>query len=125
MQNIFFSLAILLAVIGCSNDKQNDKSDNVRAVPEQKNAIIDSNVIKVYVDETGIITADGSPITLQGLDSSFSKLKINNGIVYYSRANGQGDPPPASMQVMDLVIKYSLPIKLYTDKTFTVVVKPN
>ena len=125
MQNILFSIAILFTVIGCSNSNQNDKPGATNATPEQKTSFIDSNVIKVYVDETGVITADGSPISIQGLDSALSKLKINSGVVYYSRANGQGDPPPESMKVIDLVIKYSLPISLYTDKTFSVMVKPN
>jgi hypothetical protein len=126
MQNLFFGLVILFTAIGgCSNNNQNDKSDVIKTAPEQKIAISDSNVIKVYVDETGVITANGNSISLEGLDSSFNKLKINNGIVYYSRANGQGEPPPESMKVIELVVKYSLPIKLYTDKTFSVLVKPN
>ena len=125
MQKLFFSLVILFTAIGCSNNNRNDKSDVGKTAPEQKIAVIDSNVIKVYVDQTGLITADGNPISLDGLDSSFNKLKISNGIVYYSRANGQAEPPPESMKVMEIVIKYSLPIKLYTDKTFSVLVKPD
>lgn len=116
----FLSLAILFIVIGCSNSDQNDK-----ATPEQKNATTDSNVIKVYVEQTGMITANGNSISLKDLDSSFSKLKLSNGIVYYSRANVEGDPPPESLKIMDLIIKYRLPVKLYTDKTFSVVIKQN
>lgn len=125
MQKLFFSLVILFTTIGCSNNNRNDKSDVSAKAPEEKIAVIDSNVIKVYVDQTGLITANGNLISLEGLDSSFNKLKITNGIVYYSRANGQAEPPPESMKVMEIVIKYSLPIKLYTDKTFSVLVKPN
>jgi hypothetical protein len=125
MQKIFFSLAILFAVIGCSNGNQNDKPGGNKTTSDQEAAVIDSNVVKIYVDDKGVITSNGNSISLEDLDSSFNKLKINKGIVYYSRANGQGEPPPESMKVMDLVIKHSLPIKLYTDKTFTVVVNPN
>jgi hypothetical protein len=52
-------------------------------------------------------------------------LKAGDGIVYYSRDNSTQAPPVESMKVMELVVKYSLPIRLYTDKTFTVIVKTN
>ena len=117
------SFTVLLIIIGCSNNNQNNTDD--KALPEQKIVVVDSNIIKVYVDETGLITANENSISLEALDSSFSKLKASNGMVYYSRANGQGEPPPESMKVMELVIKYEVPIKLFTDKTFTIVVSPN
>jgi len=125
MQKTFFSLVIFLTIFGCTNGSHDDKSDTGNSLPEQKLAVVDSNVIKVYVDENGTITANGNSISLNELDSSFSNLKIINGTVYYSRANGQGDPPPESMKVIELVAKYSLPIKLFTDKSFKDVVKPN
>ena len=117
------SFTVLLIIIGCSNKDQNNTDD--KTLPEQKIVVVDSNIIKVYVDETGLITANENSISLEALDSSFSKLKASNGMVYYSRANGQGEPPPESMKVMELVIKYEVPIKLFTDKTFTIVVSPN
>lgn len=45
-------------------------------------------------------------------------------MVYYSRANVKGEPPSESMQVVELIVKYGLPVKFFTDKTFTVAVKP-
>lgn len=120
---IFFStLAILSMALGCSNGNQAE-ADKKKA--EQKVLAIDSNVIKVYIDETGAISANGNSISLTDLDSSFSKLKVTNGAVYYSRANGQGEPPPGAMDVLNAIMKYGLSIRLYTDKTFTVIVKPD
>ncbi len=120
----FLSITILVILIGCSNNNQSDKSSSENSTPQQEHDTVDSNVIKVYVYQDGKITADGKEILISNLDSSFSKLK-GNGIVYYSRDNGQGDPPQESMKVMDLIVKYSLPVKLFTDKTFSVIVKPN
>ncbi|MCX6316046.1 MAG: hypothetical protein NTW29_02045 [Bacteroidetes bacterium] len=121
-----FSCCVFISIlIGCSNNSQNERSNNEKKVSKEVQTIIDPNVIKVYVEEDGTITADGYKITLNGLDSSFSQLKVKTGTVYYSRANTASDPPQESMQVMDLIAKYSLSVKLFTDKTFTVVFTPN
>lgn len=124
-KTLFVSMAILFAVTGCSNNDQHNTADIDTPVPQQKGATADTNIIKVYVDESGVITANGNMISLKSLDTSFSKLKEANGTVYYSRANGQGEPPAESVKVMGLVVKYELPIRLYTDKTFSVIVKPD
>jgi biopolymer transport protein ExbD len=114
----FFLYIILIAVIGgCSNNKQPGKS-----AQEKKT---DSSFIKVYVEKDGRITADEKETSLSDLDSSFSRLKARNGTVYYSRDNGESDPPPEAMKVMDLIVKYKLPVRLYTDKTFTETIHTN
>ena len=119
-KTFLLSLSISLIITGCSNNKQDGKTGN-EAV--QKVLAADPGVIKVYVEQNGEITANGTSISLTDLDSSFSQLKNNGGILYYSRANINSDPPPQSMKVMNLIIKYNLPVKLYTDKTFKVEVK--
>jgi len=119
----FLSFAVLFILIGCSNSNQNDKSTSDSTASQQKKSTVESNVIKVYVERDGKITANGIVISLKDLDSSFSKLKTSNGIVYYSRANPEGQPPQESMKVMDLIIKYHLQVKLYTDNTYRVLIK--
>ncbi len=52
-------------------------------------------------------------------------LKSKKGVVYYSRDNVAGDPPKDSMNIMELVTKYALPVKFFTDNTFTEAVKIN
>ena len=124
-KTLFLSFAILFILIGCSNSNQKDDSNSDKAASQQEKVTVDSNIIKVYVEQDGKITANGNVISLKDLDSSFSKLKTSKGVVYYSRANPEGKPPQESMKVMDLIIKYSLPVKLYTDKTFSVIIKQN
>ncbi len=114
------SLSISLLISGCSNNKQDGKRGED---PVQKVLAADPGIIKVYIEQNGEISANGTSISLTDLDSSFSQLKTNSGIVYYSRANINSDPPPQSMKVMNLIVKYNLPVKLYTDKTFTVEVR--
>ena len=116
-----FIVSIAFFLLACSNGKKNSNSHV--AVPIAENiALADSNAIKIYVELNGKITADGNEISLTSLDGLLAKLKSRNGIVYYSRANGQGEPPPNAMKVVELVVKNSLPVKLFTDKTFTVIV---
>lgn len=114
------SLSISLLISGCSNNKQDGKPGEETV---QKVLAADPGIIKVYIEQNGEISANGTSISLTDLDSSFSQLKTNSGIVYYSRANINSDPPPQSMKVMNLIVKYNLPVKLYTDKTFTVEVR--
>ena len=122
----FLCLANFFLIIACTNSDQKDnKTSSINEATEQNLVSIDSNVIKVFVDKTGQITANGIPTYLNVLDSCFSKLKISNGVVYYSRDNVEADPPEESMKVMELITKYSLPVKFYTDKTFTQAVKLN
>lgn len=120
---LLVQLAALLILSGCSNNK---KEDNIKTttITAPEKITTDSNVMKVYVTGTGTITANGKQTTLSELDSSFSRLKKNKGTVYYSRDNNQKDPSPEAMKVIELVVKHELPISLFTDKTFSVIVKP-
>jgi len=118
------NFAFILTISACANNTQKDKSSFEKSEPHQEQVVVDSNIIKVYVEQDGKILANEIEISLSELDSSFRKLK-GNGIVYYSRDNGQGNPPEESMNVIELIVKYSLPVKLFTDKTFTVIVNPN
>jgi biopolymer transport protein ExbD len=123
MKKTFLILACFSVLIGCNTNKRSDGTDvdkiTAKEPEEQKELIIDSNIIKVYIDKTGQIAANGNPVSLANLESSFSVLKKHNGIVYYSRDNSQPDPAAEYMKVIDLITRYGLPIKFYMDKTFT------
>lgn len=129
MKNLILSFVVALFFIsGCGSNGQNNNSmqDKSAASNDSKSkpgVNADTNVIKVYVNATGIITADGNAVSLNVLDSSFSILKEKNGTVYYSRFDTGGEPPENSMQVMELIVKHGLPLRFYTDKTFTVPVE--
>jgi hypothetical protein len=127
----YFAILVLLGFIACEGPSPvvevKPASDSLIASQKRYDSIqraTDSLAIKVYVDKTGKITANGQLVSLITLDSSFSKLKTIKGAVYYSRDNVQQDPPEESMKVMELIIKYELPVRFYTDKTFTQVANP-
>ena len=122
IKTFLVSLIIFFIATRCSNNKQSEKTGDETTAAE-KNPAGDANVVKIYIEQDGDLTANGKSISLQELDASFSQLKSSNGMVYYSRENPDGDPPPEAMKVMDLLIKYNLPVKLYTDKTFSVLIK--
>jgi hypothetical protein len=118
--------ALFLLLTGCDDGGEEEKiypADSTSAVNkntmEETAMLNEPNVIRVYVDKAGKITADGNPTDLIALDSAFSKLKKSKGSVYYSRDQIQGDPPAESMKVIELVAKYRITVKFFTDKTFT------
>lgn len=119
---------ILLALgaitnIGCgSGIATKDTSVLVPVADTAKAAQMDlknDSAIKVFVNASGKITANGNPTNLIMLDSAFSRLKNTGGAVYYSRDNIQADPSEESMKVIELIVKYQLSVRFYTDKTFT------
>jgi hypothetical protein len=126
---LFATLLVIVLLPSCNQSEQKPKAtvDTTVApvVPPVVKQPIDSTVLQVYIDSTGLITANGSTITLAGLDSSLKKLKARNGTVYYTRDNPVGDPPKESGKVIEMVTKQNLPLKFYTDKTFTEIVRMN
>ncbi len=117
------TIATLLTIastllISCTQTKPN--TDTETTTNTQASNIIS---LKVYVNAAGIITANGQITTLPDLEKQMQALKTKNGIVFYSRDNQQADPPQQSIQVMDMVVKYSLPVQFYADSTFTKIVE--
>lgn len=120
-RNILFgSLIIGFLTLGCGNTDRANEAPLVKKNPvTQEELSIDTNVIKVFIDASGEITADGKVVSLKDLALAFDDLAKRGGTVYYSRSNAQGEPPENAMAVMDLIAVHSLPVKFYTDKTFT------
>jgi hypothetical protein len=76
-------------------------------------------ILKVSVLQSGKLLADGSEIPLNGLDARLAQVKSQNGVVWYYREGGQGDPPPVAMEVMKLVVKHSLPVSMSSKPDFS------
>lgn len=117
-------LVIAFGLAGCGTPNQTsispaDSTAVVDAAIKSAEFEADSNVIKVYLEASGNILADGKPTSVSELDSSFLKLATRGGTVYYARDNPQDDPPAVYLEVVDLVFQHGLPIRFYTDKTFT------
>lgn len=123
---VLFSV-LMIFLVGCDNGEKTKNTHDSNAktdVQQNESPVTDTSfALKVYVDNSGNITADGQGVSLNDLEVRLQTLKRKGGIVYYSRDNSDANPPEQSMQVMELVTKYELPIKFYTDKTFTQAVK--
>lgn len=119
------SAVSMLMIIGCASNDNAKPVDSKDSAAPPASGPVDTVAIKVFVSKDGKVTADGNLVSLVDLDSSFSQLKQKNGVVYYSREVIQGEPPESSMKVIELVVKYSLPIRMYTDSTFTKIFTPN
>lgn len=115
------ALSVFLFV-GCSNDS---KSNSEKLQNEQMGSIAessshDSTIVKVYVDKDGQIKANGKLVSIVELDALLHQVQPKAAIVYYSRYNAQAyEGPQASLKVLDVVIKYRLPLRFYTDSTFS------
>ncbi len=119
MTKLLFTIGLISVFSSCNNEL-------IIENPNQKKESMELNehaVLKVYVDKDGKISANNVIVRLVILDEQLKDLKDKNGIIYYSRANVTSEPPEESMKVMQMVIKYELPIRLYTDRTFTTPIK--
>jgi biopolymer transport protein ExbD len=104
-------IAALLAA-GCGG-----KSD-AKPAPASK-AAASKPILKVAVSAEGAITADGKAVELTDLDSAFAKLATKQGEVWYHRDNPAGDPHPIALEVMNLVVKHQLPLRLFAQPDFS------
>jgi hypothetical protein len=86
----------------------------------KKEAAVDEKEhLKVVVRADGTILADGARSDLGDLARRLDALKEKKGVVWFYRANPQGEPPPHSMDVMKLVIDKRLPIALFVKEDFS------
>ncbi len=84
-----------------------------------------NQVLKVSVFKSGEIRADDKTVTLQELDTLLTALDQKNGIVWYYREAGQGEPPPQAMEVIKLVVTHKRPISLSSKPDFSDTIDTN
>ncbi len=77
------------------------------------------HVLKVKVLQSGKVFADDKVVSLDELDHELSGLKEKEGVVWYYREDGMADPPEVATDVMDLVIKYELPVSFSSQPDFS------
>lgn len=82
-------------------------------------------IAKVRVSSSGQISLNGVATTQQSLDKAFAKLSAEHGVVWYYREAAGAEPPPQAMEVVQLVVKYRLPISMSTKADFSDTVDSN
>ncbi len=102
-------LLAALALVGCG--KHEEKSP----VQSFNTAV----VLKVSVLQSGKLLADGVDIALADSDARLGQTRGQNGVVWYYREGGQGEPPAVAMDVMKLIMKHRLPISMSSKSDFS------
>jgi hypothetical protein len=78
-----------------------------------------AEIIKVTVQASGTVLLDGKPTMLPALEERFKALKATNGSVWYHRENPAAEPPPQGTAVVQLIIKYKLPVSMSAKPDFS------
>jgi len=76
-----------------------------------------STYFRIYVDRNEHITLNGNSISIKNIETRLQNLKSVGGLVFYSSYSITEDIPREG-QVIDLIKKYQLGIKIFTDSTF-------
>jgi hypothetical protein len=75
--------------------------------------------VKISVLASGRILADGQETSLAALEDRLTRLKAEEGVVWYYREAGDKEPPPEAMEVIKLVVGLSLPITMSSKPDFS------
>ena len=80
---------------------------------------VGSEVARVTVMASGVVLLDGKPTTMPALEERLKTLEAANGAVWYHRENPAAEPPPQGPAVVQLIIKYKLPVSMSTRPDFS------
>ncbi|MFA6046577.1 MAG: hypothetical protein WC718_16450 [Phycisphaerales bacterium] len=112
MKPLRYLLALLLAAVGLrAADKKPDFDPSV--------------VLKIIIRADGTVLADGVSTKLAEVPAKLTALSEKKGVVWFYRANPEGEPPPNSMEVLKMVIDARRPIQLFTKEDFSETVGPD
>jgi hypothetical protein len=78
-----------------------------------------SPIARVSALADGRVLWNGDPILIPALSAALKKLKDANGVVWYYRENGQGQPSPQAMTVIKMVVEHSLPVSMSSKADFS------
>ena len=76
-------------------------------------------IAKVSALADGRLLLNGEPVTVPLLSAALKKLKVANGVVWYYRENGQGEPTPQAMSAIKLIVEHSLPVSMSSKPDFS------
>lgn len=81
--------------------------------------------LKISVLSSNKVILNGKAVSPDELSEALVAAAKNNGIVWYYRENPAGEPPPASSQVIQMIIDNKLPISMSTKPDFSDYVDDN
>jgi hypothetical protein len=80
--------------------------------------------LRISVLSSGAILLEGQPVGLADLDAALKTAKETSGSVWYYREGVHAEPPPLARTVLELVVKWKLPISLSSKPDFSDYVDP-
>jgi hypothetical protein len=78
-----------------------------------------SHAVRVSALASGQVLLNGVPSDLAAIEKAFAQLQSQKGEVWYYRENANSEPTPQAMAVIELVVKYKLPITMSTRPDFS------
>ena len=76
-------------------------------------------VARVSALASGKILLNGKPSDFKAIEKEFERLQKLKGAVWYYRENAQAEPRPEAMAVVELVVKYKLPVSMSSKPDFS------
>ena len=76
-------------------------------------------IARVTALADGTLLLNGQPSSLAAIETEFKRLQAAKGAVMYHRENAKAPAGPEAMTVIDLVVKYGLPISLSSKSDFS------
>ena len=110
MKEILVLLILALTITACGDAVQMKENDAI---------------LKVSVLTSNAVLLNGIEVGPDELSAAFANAEKNNGTVWYYRENAAGEPPPASTQVIQMIIDNKLPISMSTKPDFSDYVDEN
>jgi hypothetical protein len=112
MKSLRYLVALVLTAIGFG-------------CAEKKPDFDPSVVLKIVVHADGTVLVGETATPLQDIPAKLASLAEKKGVVWFYRANPQGDPPPNSMETLKLVMAARRPIQLFAKEDFSEYVDAN
>jgi hypothetical protein len=76
-------------------------------------------VVRLSVLKSGKVFLDDREGDLGEVKKALGKAKLDNGVVWYYRENGESEPPPQAMEIIKLILEYNPPISMSTKPDFS------
>lgn len=121
MRSIFVVVPAVAVTLAACEHKAQSPVSNVDGPPKvAKQKVIPKKVIKIIVTAAGEVSADGDPVTMKELALKLIDTKVSNGEVWYHRESPEEEEPhPIAMDVIDLVGRIKLPVRLSLKRDFS------
>lgn len=113
---IFIPVFVSIAIFGCDrkHDPRSAANSDTQSVRGQC-----VRHIEVQVSSAGDIRVDGTPMSIDQVDAPIAKIANESGSVWYYRQAATGEPHTNVMRVLELVMKYRVPISMSSKPDFS------